>query len=116
MHWVQLLLLSACSGLCDIIGDVSYEELRAASCDDCNQLLKERNLLDSKLIEFNNLLRHPYIAPSKPAPAGQSPLFGAAPNAIPATAQNAAPPSVSSFAQLETSLNTGFGTRHHSVR
>jgi hypothetical protein len=78
--------------------------------------LKERNLLDSKLIEFNNLLRHPYIAPSKPAPAGQSPLFGAAPNAIPATAQNAAPPSVSSFAQLETSLNTGFGTRHHSVR
>lgn len=51
-----------------------------------------------------------------PAPAGQSPLFGATPNAIPATAQNAAPPSVSSFAQLETSLNTGFGTRHHSVR
>ncbi|KAJ6857812.1 hypothetical protein NC651_039289 [Populus alba x Populus x berolinensis] len=37
--------------------------------------MKERNLLNSKLIEFNNLLRNPCIAPSKPALAGQSPYL-----------------------------------------
>uniref|UniRef100_A0A6N2KTF4 C3H1-type domain-containing protein n=1 Tax=Salix viminalis TaxID=40686 RepID=A0A6N2KTF4_SALVM len=106
------------SGPCDIIGDVSYEELRAAAYDDYKRGLnlqsiveKERNLLNSKLIEFNNLLRDPNTAPSKPAPAGQSPFFGATANATPATAQNTAPPSVSSFGQLGTSLNMGFGTR-----
>ncbi|KAJ6381271.1 hypothetical protein OIU77_030032 [Salix suchowensis] len=106
------------SGPCDIIGDVSYEELRAAAYDDYKRGLslqsiveKERNLLNSKLIEFNNLLRDPNTAPSKPAPAGQSPFFGATATATPATAQNTAPPSVSSFGQLGTSLNMGFGTR-----
>lgn len=106
------------SGPCDIIGDVSYEELRAAAYDDykCGLSLqsiveKERNLLNSKLIEFNNLLRDPNTASSKPAPAGQSPFFGATANATPATAQNTTPPSVSSFGQLGTSLNMGFGTR-----
>lgn len=69
------------------------------------QVEKERNLLNSKLIEFNNLLHNPNIAPSKPAPAGQSPFFGATANATPAAAQNTAPPSVSSFGQLGTSLN-----------
>ncbi|KAL9398659.1 hypothetical protein Peur_007620 [Populus x canadensis] len=99
-------------GPCDIIGDVSYEELRAAAYDDYKRGLslqsiveKERNLLNSKLIEFNNLLHNPNIAPSKPAPAGQSPFFGATANATPAAAQNTAPPSVSSFGQLGTSLN-----------
>ncbi|KAJ6992785.1 zinc finger CCCH domain-containing protein 46 [Populus alba x Populus x berolinensis] len=99
-------------GPCDIIGDVSYEELRAAAYDDYKRGLslqsiveKERNLLNSKLIEFNNLLHNPNIAPLKPAPAGQSPFFGATANATPATAQNTAPPSVSSFGQLGTSLN-----------
>ncbi|KAG5242936.1 zinc finger CCCH domain-containing protein [Salix suchowensis] len=106
------------SGPCDIIGDVSYEELRAAAYDDYKRGLslqsiveKERNLLNSKLIEFNNLLRDSNTAPSKPAPAGQSPFFGATATATPATAQNTAPPSVSSFGQLGTSLNMGFGTR-----
>uniref|UniRef100_A0A6N2KKY6 C3H1-type domain-containing protein n=1 Tax=Salix viminalis TaxID=40686 RepID=A0A6N2KKY6_SALVM len=105
------------SGPCDIIGDVSYEELRAAAYDDYKRGLnlqsiveKERNLLNSKLIEFNNLLRDPNTAPSKPAPAGQSPFFGATANATPATAQNTAPPSVSSFGQLGTSLNMGSAT------
>ncbi|KAJ6331713.1 hypothetical protein OIU76_010155 [Salix suchowensis] len=83
------------SGPCDIIGDVSYEELRAAAYDDYKRGLslqsiveKERNLLNSK-----------------------SPFFGATATATPATAQNTAPPSVSSFGQLGTSLNMGFGTR-----
>ncbi|KAJ6407927.1 hypothetical protein OIU84_011270 [Salix udensis] len=77
---------------CDIIGDVSYEELRAAAYDDYKRGLslqsiveKERNLLNSKLIEFNNLLRDPNTASLKACSC--------------------------CFGQLGTSLNMGFGTR-----
>ncbi|KAK2646579.1 hypothetical protein Ddye_021774 [Dipteronia dyeriana] len=92
---------------CDIIGDVSYEELRAAAYDDAKRGLslqsiveRERNLLNSKLVEFDYLLRNPY----KSGVAGQSPFPAATP-----TPQNSAPSSVSSFSHLGSSTNSGFG-------
>ncbi|XP_060210035.1 zinc finger CCCH domain-containing protein 16 isoform X1 [Lycium barbarum] len=164
-------------GPCDITGDVSYEELRAAAYDDAkrgqsltsiekgsNLLLnytlsdtfaigytsptkrhaikkveRERSLVNSKVAEFENLLRNPYAsqstsaanaqspfpgsAPSaslsaqSPFPGGapsaslsaQSPFPGAVPNAS-LSAQSSFPPSASSFSQLGAILNTGAST------
>ncbi|GAB4854048.1 hypothetical protein Ancab_022629 [Ancistrocladus abbreviatus] len=52
---------------CDIVGDISYEELRAAAYDDAKRGMslqsiveKERSLLSSKLNEFQSLLHNPY--------------------------------------------------------
>ncbi|CAN4096524.1 unnamed protein product [Withania somnifera] len=74
------------NGPCDITGDVSYEELRAAAYDDakCGQSLmsiveRERNLVNSKVAEFENLLRNPYASTSTSAPNAQSPFPGASP-------------------------------------
>ncbi|KAK0572853.1 hypothetical protein LWI29_038172 [Acer saccharum] len=101
---------------CDIIGDVSYEELRAAAYDDAKRGLslqsiveRERNLLNSKLVEFDNLLRNPYTGPYKSGVASQSSFPAATPNAFSPTPQNSAPPSVSSFSHLGSSINSGFG-------
>ncbi|KAG6625742.1 zinc finger CCCH domain-containing protein 16 isoform X2 [Carya illinoinensis] len=100
---------------CDIVGDISYEELRAAAYDDAKHGLnfqsiveRERNLLSSKLVEFDNLLRKPYaVLPSRSS--SQTPFSGARPNSFPPTAQNSAPPLVSSFNQLGASQNLGLG-------
>ncbi|XP_070033231.1 zinc finger CCCH domain-containing protein 16 isoform X2 [Nicotiana tomentosiformis] len=90
------------NGPCDVTGDVSYEELRAAAYDDAKRgqslmsiVERERNMLNSKAAEFENLLRN-YVAPSTSVPNGQSPFPGAAPNAsliaqspLPGTTPNA---------------------------
>ncbi|XP_031247721.1 zinc finger CCCH domain-containing protein 16 [Pistacia vera] len=103
---------------CDIVGDVSYEELRAAAYDDAKRGLnlqsiveRERNLLNSKLIEFDNLLRNPYTGPVNPGLASQRQFLVATQSEHSSTPQNNAPPSVSSFSQLGSSVNMGFGTR-----
>ncbi|XP_044472563.1 zinc finger CCCH domain-containing protein 16 isoform X2 [Mangifera indica] len=103
---------------CDIVGDVSSEELRAAAYDDAKRGLnlqsiveRERNLLNSKLIEFDNLLRNPYMGPVNPGSSSQTQFLVAAQSEHSSTPQNNAPPSVSSFSQLGSSVNMGFGTR-----
>ncbi|KAJ4709697.1 Zinc finger CCCH domain-containing protein 16 [Melia azedarach] len=103
---------------CDIVGDISYEELRAAAYDEAKRGLslqsiveRERNLLNSKLMEFDNVLRTPYTGPFNSALVSQNPFPPATPNAFSLTPQNSAPPAVSSFSQLGSSLNTGLGTR-----
>ncbi|KAB2085895.1 hypothetical protein ES319_A05G427800v1 [Gossypium barbadense] len=106
---------------CDIVGDVSYEELRAAAYDDAKRGLslqsiieRERNLLNSKLVEFENFLRNPYRGPAGSAAAQQIPFPGATTTVLSPTTQNTVapqsnvPPSVSSFSLLGASLNTGF--------
>ncbi|XP_021689230.2 zinc finger CCCH domain-containing protein 16 isoform X2 [Hevea brasiliensis] len=105
------------NGPCDIVGDISYEELRAAAYDDAKHGLslqsiveRERNLLNSKLTEFENLLRNPYVAPQNSA-LSQGTFPGVTPNAISTTGENNAPPAVSSFSQLGASLNMGSTTR-----
>ncbi|XVE71953.1 hypothetical protein DITRI_Ditri10aG0192200 [Diplodiscus trichospermus] len=103
---------------CDIVGDVSYEELRAAAYDDAKSGLsmqsiveRERNLLNSKLIEFENILRNPYTRPAGSTLSQQIPFPGATATVFAPTAQNSFPPPVSSFSQLGASLNTGFPGR-----
>ncbi|OMO53220.1 hypothetical protein CCACVL1_28802 [Corchorus capsularis] len=106
---------------CDIVGDVSYEELRAAAYNDSKDGLslqsiveRERNLHNSKLAEFENLLRNPYRGPAGSTVAQQIPFPGVTASAFNPIAQNSAPsvpPSVSSFSQLGASLNTGLAVR-----
>ncbi|XVF47863.1 hypothetical protein PTKIN_Ptkin03bG0144500 [Pterospermum kingtungense] len=108
---------------CDISGDVSYEELRAAAYDDAKRGLsmqsiveRERNLLNSKLIEFENFLRNPYTGPAGSTQAQQVPFPAATAAVFSPTVQNSATQnsftsSVSSFSQLGASLNTGFPVR-----
>ncbi|KAM1270275.1 hypothetical protein ACFX15_030834 [Malus domestica] len=97
---------------CDIAGDISYEELRAAAYDDANRGLnlqsiveRERSLLNTKLLEFENLCK-PHTALPNSTLASQNPSPSASPNGFLQTAQNSVAPSVSSFTQLGTSLNT----------
>ncbi|KAI7744576.1 hypothetical protein M8C21_015989 [Ambrosia artemisiifolia] len=124
-------------GPCDIIGDVSYEELRASAYDDAKRgtnvqsiVEKERSLLNSKLIEFENLLRNPYTPPSNsnlntqntlpgpstnifpqtaqtngPSSFNQNTLPGTTTNIFPQTVQNNGPPTVSSFNQAPAQNN-----------
>ncbi|XP_049346970.1 zinc finger CCCH domain-containing protein 16 isoform X3 [Solanum verrucosum] len=108
------------NGPCDITGDVSYEELRAAAYDDAKRgqslmsiVERERSLVNSKVAEFENLLRNPYASTSTSAPNAQSPFPGATPSAslsAQSSAQSSFPPSASSFSQLGTILNTGTST------
>ncbi|KAG5559757.1 hypothetical protein RHGRI_009311 [Rhododendron griersonianum] len=103
------------SSLCDISGDISFEELRAAAYDDAKRGLslqsiveRERTLLNSKLLEFESLLRNPYVVPL--ANATRSVFPGATQSVSSLNAQNSTPPPVSSFSQLGASLNTGLAT------
>ncbi|KAI3803176.1 hypothetical protein L1987_31325 [Smallanthus sonchifolius] len=105
-------------GPCDIIGDVSYEELKASAYDDAKRgsniqsiVEKERSLLSSKLIEFENLLRNPYTPPSNSNLNTQNTVPGTSTNIFPQTIQNNDPPLVSSFSQLGSTFNTGFQMR-----
>lgn len=100
---------------CDISGDISYEELRAASYDDAKRGLqlqliveRERSLVNAKILEFENLRRNPRSVPPNATLATQSP-FPSSPNAF-VSAQNSAPPPVSSFGAIGASPNMGFGT------
>lgn len=103
---------------CDITGDVSYEELRAAAYDEAKRGIslqsiveRERNLLNSKMIEFENLLRNPYTKQPSLAQSSQSPFpaVGSTTSSLPA--QNISSPAVSSFGQVAPSLNMTFGVR-----
>lgn len=105
------------SAPCDIVGDMSCEELRAAAYNDANHGLslqsiveRERSLLNAKLSEFETLLRNPYVLKSSSI-TSQSSSPGFVPSALPAITANNVPPSVSSFSQLGGSLNMGFGMR-----
>ncbi|XP_071717178.1 zinc finger CCCH domain-containing protein 16 [Rutidosis leptorrhynchoides] len=106
-------------GPCDIVGDLSYEELRAAVYDEAKRgasiqsiVEKERSLLSSKLIEFENLLRNPCTPSQSSASTTQNALPGTNTNVFPQTIQqNNGPPSVSSFSQLGTNFNAGFQMR-----
>ncbi|XP_038885751.1 zinc finger CCCH domain-containing protein 16-like [Benincasa hispida] len=74
------------------------------------QVERERNLLNSKLAEFEALLHKPYVKPANRAPGNQSSFSGTnslsnLPNAQINT------PSLSSFSQLGASFNMGFGAR-----
>ncbi|KAJ8430129.1 hypothetical protein Cgig2_011073 [Carnegiea gigantea] len=108
---------------CDITGDVSYEELRAAAYDGAKRGIslqsiveRERNLLNSKMIEFENLLRNPYTKQPNLAQSSQSPFpaVGSTISSLPA--QNIGPPAVSSFGQVAPSLNMTFGVRQFRFR
>ncbi|CAI0553466.1 unnamed protein product [Linum tenue] len=106
------------NGHCDIVGDISYEELRAVAYDDAKRgvnlqsiVERERNLSNSKLAEFQNLIRNPYVPPPGSAFASQSPFPGQASNGFSPTGPSSAPPQVSSFSQLGPSLNMGFAAR-----
>lgn len=61
------------------------------------------------MVEFDNFLRKPNAVPPNSTLASQSPFSGARPNAFPGTAQNNAPPLVTSFSQLGASQIGGLG-------
>ncbi|GER36124.1 zinc finger CCCH-type family protein [Striga asiatica] len=115
-------------GPCDIVGDVSCEELRALAYDDSRQgkslqlivrqyaltdlsfwlvftIERERNLLNSKLVEFQNLIQKPYTLSSFANPSTQNPFGGG--NASTPAMNSAFPSPASSFNQVGASLNTG---------
>ncbi|XP_039145051.1 LOW QUALITY PROTEIN: zinc finger CCCH domain-containing protein 46 [Dioscorea cayenensis subsp. rotundata] len=101
-------------GPCDVSGDISYEELRAAAYEDSKQGLglqsivdRERNLLNSKLIEFGNLLQNPYVVSQSPSFAGMSQFPGTNNGMQLPHTQSNGPPSFSSFSQLKASANVG---------
>lgn len=103
---------------CDITGDISYEELRIAAYDEAKRGIglqsiveRERNLLNAKLVEFENLLRNPYPKQTHPAQSNQNPFPAVGPSTPSLTAQNTAPAPVSSFGQLGSSPNMTFGVR-----
>ncbi|KAK9146079.1 hypothetical protein Sjap_005982 [Stephania japonica] len=99
---------------CDIIGDISYDELRLAAYVDAKQgldfpsiIAKERSLLNSKLAEFDNLLRNPYLRSSNSVSTSPIPFSEVKVNAFIVGDQNKVPSAVSSFSQLGFSTNEG---------
>lgn len=114
--WI-LTCYAHCKGApCDIVGDISYEELRASAYEDAKNGMslpsiveKERNILKSKLVDFEKLLSEPYKMPINSSLDHQKhQTVGANANPFSITSQNNGPLSVSSFSQLGTSLNMGF--------
>ncbi|KAJ4763599.1 Zinc finger CCCH domain-containing protein 46 [Rhynchospora pubera] len=92
---------------CDIHGDTSYEELRALAYEEAKQgcnlqsiVGRERNLLQSKLSEFENLLRNPYVPPNS--------------NLGPFNQPNAAP-AINSFSQLGAATNVASAFRPPTI-
>nr|KJB74813.1 hypothetical protein B456_012G009900 [Gossypium raimondii] len=114
---------------CDIVGDVSYEELRAAAYDDAKRGLslqsiieRERNLLNSKLVEFENFLRNPYRGPAGSAAAQQIPFPGATTIVLSPTTQNTVapqsnvPPSSPAFLNVSLSNSEAVGREATNVQ
>lgn len=100
------------NGPCDIVGDISYEELRAAAYDDAKRGLslqsiveRERGLVNSKLQEIESLLHSPYKGASSSGFGSPNPFLNNT-QTTPVTAQSTKP-LFSSFNQLGASLNTG---------
>ncbi|XP_047968197.1 zinc finger CCCH domain-containing protein 16 isoform X2 [Salvia hispanica] len=99
------------NGSCDIVGDISYDELRALAYDDAKHgkdiasiVERERNLLNSKLLEFQKLAQNPYPVSSAPTPSSQN-MFGGGSTIAPVV-NNGFSSQVSSFSQLSGSSNT----------
>ncbi|MQL91561.1 hypothetical protein Taro_024174, partial [Colocasia esculenta] len=99
---------------CDIAGDVSYEELRAAAYDDAKRGInlqaiveRERNLLNNKLMEYDNFVRSPYGVPQRTSSAGHSIFPPSNNSASSVDAQKNITPSLSSFSQPGASANVG---------
>lgn len=69
------------------------------------QVDRERSLLNSKLIEFQNLVQKPYAVSSAPTPSSQNLFAGGSANAP--VVNNGFSPQASSFSQLNGSLSTG---------
>ncbi|KAK6126681.1 hypothetical protein DH2020_039576 [Rehmannia glutinosa] len=100
------------NGPCDVVGDISCEELRALAYDDAKQgkslqfiIDRERSLLNSKLAEFQNLLQKPYAVSSVATPSNQNPFAGGSANAL--IMNSGFSPPASNFSQLSASLSTG---------
>ncbi|BAT91217.1 zinc finger CCCH domain-containing protein 46 isoform X1 [Vigna umbellata] len=115
--WI-LTCYSHCKGApCDIVGDISFEELRASAYEDAKRGMslqsiveKERSILKSKMLEFEKLLSEPYQKPINSSLDSQRPQsMGANANLFSGTSPSNGPLSVSSFSQLGTSMNMGFG-------
>ncbi|KAL0916624.1 hypothetical protein M5K25_014151 [Dendrobium thyrsiflorum] len=95
---------------CDIVGDISYEELRANAYEDAKRGLplqsiveRERSLWNSKVAEFDNLVRSPYvIRNSGPTAVNQ---FSISSNTLTVSPLSNKPPTFSSFSQLGTSAS-----------
>ncbi|KAL2896620.1 Zinc finger CCCH domain-containing protein 16 [Bienertia sinuspersici] len=103
---------------CDITGDVSYEELRAVAYDDAKRgtnlqaiVERERGLVKSKEIEFENLRQNPYAKHTLPAQSNQSsfPAVGASFPSL--TPQNSGPSPFPTSSQQSPSPNLSFGVR-----
>ncbi|KQK17442.1 zinc finger CCCH domain-containing protein 46 [Brachypodium distachyon] len=105
------------SGPCDIVGDVSYEELRAKAYEEGKRghplqsiIEGERNLQNAKLMEFTNLLNN-----ARPSQTPSFPTVGSFP-AVKNTSsfggsQTNGPPVFSSFSQIGAATNFGSGLR-----
>ncbi|KAL8036077.1 hypothetical protein ABFX02_12G136400 [Erythranthe guttata] len=92
------------NGPCDIVGDISCEELRALAYDDAKNgtnfpliVERERSLLNSKLVEFQNLMQKPS--------SNQNPFGVVSANAT--TINSGFSPTASNFSQLHASLSSG---------
>lgn len=107
---------------CDISGDISHEELRFAAYDDAKRGLplqqivqREMSLVNTKMAEFDNLLRIPYKPPSSSSFGAFSPSpspFSVSPQGAFQSNTHALVPSVGQFGSgggggLQT--NAGFG-------
>ncbi|CAL9240743.1 unnamed protein product [Arabidopsis halleri] len=99
---------------CDVMGDISYEELRAMAYEEAKRGIplqsiveRERNLQNSKIAEFENFLRNPYKGS---VTANQSPFAATTPSIFPPTGQiNSSPPGFSGFNQQTAFPNTNAG-------
>ncbi|KAL8139672.1 hypothetical protein V2J09_005693 [Rumex salicifolius] len=88
---------------CDISGDTSYEELRAAAYEDAKRGMplqsiveRERSLQQSKLVEFESFLRSPYTKQQNSDQSLQNPFPSITPNPSSLTTQNLSPSPISS--------------------
>ncbi|PON55184.1 hypothetical protein TorRG33x02_300070 [Trema orientale] len=105
---------------CDIVGDISYEELRAAAYDYKRSGLslssivaREQNLLNSKMTDFLNL-KTSHVVPPNPSPtpanqetlpgflANRSNIPGTVPNVFSQTSQGSTSTSIGSFSSENT--------------
>lgn len=102
---------------CDVTGDISYEELRAAAYDDGKRGMslqsiveRERSLQQAKLVEMDNFSRSPHISQLNSSQNIQNPVpFGV--TTSPSIPQNLLQSPTPNVGQLGSSLNMGFGTR-----
>ncbi|CAI9098973.1 OLC1v1035714C1 [Oldenlandia corymbosa var. corymbosa] len=112
------------NGPCDIVGDISYEELRALAYDDGKRGLslqtiveKERTLINAKVAEFDSLIRNLNNVPLNSAAGIQSPFhddtrnsnnptsFSSFSNLAPSTSGATSPP-INFFGQPHPSQNS----------